>query len=40
MTGDFVFGLALGALAWAFGTFLFGVVMGAASDTYDPYEVE
>lgn len=40
MTGDFVFGLALGALAWAVGSFLFGVVMDAASDPYNPYEVE
>lgn len=40
MTGDFVFGLALGALAWAAGSFLFRVVMDASGETYDPYEVE
>lgn len=40
MTGDFMFGLALGALAWAAGSFLFRVVMDAASNEYNPYEVE
>jgi len=40
MTGDFVFGLALGALAWAAGHFLFRVVMDACSDEHNPYEVE
>ena len=40
MTGDFMFGLALGALAWAAGSFLFRVVMDAASSDYNPYEVE
>lgn len=40
MTGDFVFGLALGALAWAFGSFLFRVVMDATVDHSNQYEVE
>lgn len=40
MTGDFMFGLALGALAWAFGSFIFRAVMDAYSDNYSPYEVE